>query len=179
MAIFTGTALRLALPLAAAAGAWLLGRYGIAPGVDVDAMARGMIGPATWPKIMLYCAAACALGLFVRNADAAFARPRAPGAAEKPDAPGYYELRAVAAIALVVAYGLAIPLLGFAWSTLAFIAGWLLLGRVRPLVAAPVAVLGTVALLYVFVKVSLMPLDRGRGAWDQATLALYRLLGIH
>lgn len=178
MAISTGSALRLALPLAAGAAAWLLGRYFISPGVDVDAMARGAVGPATWPKTMLYCAAACALGLFVRNAAAAL---RNPGRAAKNRSgePGYHELRAIAAIALVAAYGVAIPLIGFAWSTLAFVAGWLALGRVRALVAAPVAVLGTVALLYMFVKVSVMPLDRGRGAWEQATLALYRLLGIH
>ena len=178
MAISTGSALRLALPLAAGAAAWLLGRYFISPGVDVDAMARGVVGPATWPRTMLYCAAACALGLFVRDAAAALRNP-GRSAKDRSAEPGYHELRSIAAIALVVAYGFAISQIGFAWSTLAFIAGWLLLGRVRALLVAPVAVLGTVALLYVFVKVSLMPLDRGRGAWEQATLALYRLLGIH
>jgi hypothetical protein len=29
------------------------------------------------------------------------------------------------------------------------------------------------------VKVSLLPLDRGQGAFEQATVALYRLLGIY
>jgi putative tricarboxylic transport membrane protein len=179
MTTSTGTALRLALPLAAGGGAWLLGHYFISPGVDVEPMARGLIGPATWPKTMLYCAAACALGLFVCNAYAALWKPGVPVAARESGEPGYHELRSIAAIALVVAYGLGISLVGFAWSTLAFVAGWLLLGRVRPLVVAPVAVLGTTALLYVFAKLSLMPLDRGRGVWEQATLALYRLLGIH
>jgi putative tricarboxylic transport membrane protein len=179
MAISTGSALRLALPLAAGAAAWLLGRYFISPGVDVDAMARGAVGPATWPRTMLYCAAACALGLFVRNAYTALWKPGAPVAAGGSGEPGYHELRSIAAIALVVAYGLAVSQIGFAWSTLAFIAGWLLLGRVRPLLVAPVAVLGTTVLLYVFVKLSLMPLDRGRGVWEQATVALYRVLGIY
>ncbi|HEV3011164.1 MAG TPA: tripartite tricarboxylate transporter TctB family protein [Burkholderiales bacterium] len=179
MAISTAAALRLALPLAAGAAAWLLGRYFVSPGVDVDAMARGVVGPATWPRAMLYCAAACALGLFLRNAYAGPRKQGAPGAAGESGEGGYHELRSIAAIALVVAYGLGISQIGFAWSTLAFIAGWLLLGRVRPLLAAAVAVLGTTALLYVFVKLSLMPLDRGRGLWEQATVALYRLLGIY
>jgi putative tricarboxylic transport membrane protein len=179
MAIATGAALRLALPLAAAGAAWLLGRYFVSPGVDVDAMARGAVGPATWPKTMLYCAAACALGLFLRNAYAAPWKPPAPAAAGESGESGYHELRSIAAIALVVSYGLGISQIGFAWSTLAFIAGWLLLGRVRPQLAAAVAVLGTTALLYMFVKLSLMPLDRGRGVWEQATVALYRLLGIY
>ena len=179
MAISTGAALRLALPLAAGAAVWLLGRYFISPGVDVDAMARGVVGPATWPRTMLYGAAACALGLFVRNTHAAPRKPGARVSVSESGEPGYHELRSIAAIALIVAYGFAIPQLGFAWSTLAFIAGWLLLGRVRPLLVASVAVLGTTALLYVFVKLSLMPLDRGRGVWEQATVALYRLLGIY
>jgi putative tricarboxylic transport membrane protein len=42
-----------------------------------------------------------------------------------------------------------------------------------------ISVLGTIGILYFFVKLSAMPLDRGKGAFEQATVALYRLLGIY
>ena len=55
-----------------------------------------------------------------------------------------------------------------------------MLGRVRrPLTVVLVSTLGTAAILYLFVKVSLMPLDRGQGVFEQATIALYRILGIY
>ena len=169
-------ALSLAVPLAAALGALMLGGYYIAPGVDVNALARGIVGPITWPRVMLYCVAACALALFLRNAGSM------PGSAAAPavDEPAYREGKALAAIAVLVAYCTGIPEIGFAWATLGFIAGWLLLGGVRrPLVVVLCSGVGTIVLLYLFVKVSLMPLDRGRGVFEQATVGLYRLLGIY
>lgn len=166
--------LRLAAAAAAAAGLWSLGRWSIAPGVDVDAMARGVIGPATWPRTMLYCAAACAAAVFLRELLAGARAREAGGAAE------VHEGRSLLAVALLVAYGAALPLVGIAWATAAFLAGWLVLGGVRrPLAVVLVPVLGTIAVLYLFVKVSLMPLERGKGVFEQATVALYRLLGIY
>lgn len=39
--------------------------------------------------------------------------------------------------------------------------------------------IGSVALLYLFVKLALMPLDRGVGAIGEFTVQLYRWLGIY
>jgi putative tricarboxylic transport membrane protein len=173
---------RLAFPAVIAAGAWILARHFLAPGVDVEAMTRGIVGPTTWPKVMLYCVAACAALLFCLRlrevlGGKAEALANAPGGAGGTT---HHERRAVAGIALVVAYGLALPGLGFALSTALFIAAWLLLGGMRrPAVIGLTSVVGTAALLYLFVKVSLLPLDRGQGAFEQATVALYRLLGIY
>ena len=170
--------LSLAVPLAAALGALMLGGYYIAPGVDVGALARGIVGPATWPRTMLYCVAACALALFLRNTGSMLSAGGA--AAPAADEPAYHEGKALAAVAVLVAYCIGIPEIGFPWATLGFIAGWLLLGGVRrPLVVVLCSGLGTVALIYLFVKVSLMPLDRGRGVFEQATVGLYRLLGVY
>jgi putative tricarboxylic transport membrane protein len=166
--------LRLAAALAATAGLWALGQWFIAPGVDVDALARGVVGPATWPRTMLYCAAACAAVLFLRQLFSG------SGAREAESDAGYHEGRSLVAVAVLVAYGAALPLVGIAWATAAFLAAWLVLGGVRrPLPLILVPVLGTIAVLYLFVKVSLMPLERGKGAFEQATVALYRLLGIY
>jgi putative tricarboxylic transport membrane protein len=171
--------MRLGAPLAAAAAAVFLARYHIAPGVDLDAMSRGLASPGTWPKTMLYCAAACAAVLFVRKLYL-LRRPAAPGDGGEPADAGYDDAKLLPGIALLIAYGFGITQVGMAWATLAFIAAWLVLsGLRRPLVVVLVSTLGTAAILYLFVKVSLMPLDRGKGAFEQATIFLYRLLGIY
>lgn len=176
MAFPPRAALGIALPLAAAAGAGVLAGAFIAPGVDLDAMTRGVVGPATWPRAMLYCAAgAAALLAFLRLLEALALRPRTAGGEGE-----YHEGRSLGAIALLVGYGAAIPMVGIAWATPPFIAGWLLLGGLRrPLLVGLTSILGTLGVLYFFVKLSLMPLDRGKGVFEQATVALYRLLGIY
>lgn len=177
MAVSPIAVLRVALPLATAVVCIVIALSYVAPGVDFAAMARGVVSPVTWPKTMLLCAAAAAALLaFVHLLESLSLRePRAPEQGED-----YHEARSIGAIALLVGYGIAIPLAGIAWATPVFIAGWLLLGGVhRPLVVGLVSILGTVGVLYFFVKLSLMPLDRGKGMFEQATLALYRLLGIY
>jgi putative tricarboxylic transport membrane protein len=175
MAVTPRAAFAAALPLAVAALCALLALRYVAPGVDLDAMARGAIGPATWPRVMLLAAGAAAVLL-------AFVRLFAlhPSAASTQAADEYHEARSIGAIALVLGYGIAMPLAGAAWATLAFLAGWLLLGGVRrPVLIGLTSVLGTAGVLYFFVKLSKMPLERGHGVFEQATLALYRLLGIY
>lgn len=177
MALLPRAALGVALPLAAAAGFCVLALSWVAPGVDLDAMTRGAIGPATWPKAMLLCAAAAAavLALLRLLELLALRSPREAGGGDE-----YHEARSIGAIALLVAYGAAIPLAGIAWATPLFIAGWLALGGLRrPLLVGLTSILGTLGVLYFFVKLSLMPLDRGRGVFEQASVALYRLLGIY
>lgn len=178
MAVSPRAALGVALPLAAAAASCVLALAYVAPGVDLEAMARGSVGPATWPKAMLLSAAAAgallALARLLELLALRSVREPAGGADE------YHEARSIGAIALLLAYGAAIPLAGVAWATPVFIAGWLLLGGLRgPLLIGLTSILGTLGILYFFVKVSLMPLDRGKGVFEQATVALYRLLGIY
>ena len=180
MAVDPRAALSVFLLLAGAAGATVLALLYVAPGVDLAAMARGMVGPATWPKAMLLLAAAAATLLaLVRIVEIVeMLGPRkAQAAASEVD---YHEGRSLGALALLVAYGASIPLVGFALATPVFIAGWLLIGGLRkPLLIGLTALLGTAGVLYFFVKLSLMPLDRGKGVFEQATVALYRLLGIY
>ena len=127
---------RLAVPFAAAVAAVVLARGFIAPGVDLEGMARGMAGPGTWPKLMLYGAAACLAAVFIRNLLALRHAPAAPGAPEEE----YHEARLLGGMALLVAYGFGITAIGIAWATLAFLPAWLLLsGLRRPLPVALVA----------------------------------------
>jgi putative tricarboxylic transport membrane protein len=178
MAVSPRAALGVALPLAAAAGSCVLALFYVAPGVDLAAMTRGVIGPATWPKAMLLSAAAAGALLAVLRLLELLALRSAREPAGSAD--DYHEARSIGAIALLVGYGVSIPLVGIAWATPLFIAGWLLLGGLRqPLLIGLTSILGTLGILYFFVKLSLMPLDRGKGVFEHATVALYRLLGIY
>ena len=57
---------------------------------------------------------------------------------------------------------------------------WFLIGGIRrPVKLLSVTLIGTGVLLFVFVKVALMPLDRGTGVFGEFTIALFRLLGIY
>jgi hypothetical protein len=177
MAVTPRAVLRIALPLAIAAGCVVVALSYVAPGVDFAAMARGVVTPATWPKAMLLSAAAAAALLALVNLLELLGlrEPRAAAPAEE-----YHEARSIGAIGLLAGYGIAIPLVGIAWATPVFIAGWLVLGDIRkPLTVSLISILGTIGVLYFFVKLSLMPLDRGKGVFEHATVALYRLLGIY
>lgn len=87
---------------------------------------------------------------------------------------------AIAGVGIIILYGTAIPYLGFAFATALFIAVWCLMGRIKSwLTIALVSVLGTVVLLYMFVALAKMPLNRGVEPLGSATIQLYRLLRIY
>ena len=155
----------IATPLVAALASTMVARHFIAPGVDLDAMSRGIAGPGTWPKIMLYGIAVCAALIMVRNA-VALIRRAGPVATESESE--YDDVKLLLGIGLVIAYGAGMHFIGMAWATLMFVALMLV-----------VSTIGTLLIVYLFVKASAMPLDRGKGIFEQATIVLYRLLGIY
>jgi hypothetical protein len=74
---------------------------------------------------------------------------------------------------------LAIDYIGFALSIFCFIIVFLRLAGVRkPLSLILSSVLGTVGLLYLFVKVVYLPLPKGAWLFERVTLFVYRALGI-
>jgi putative tricarboxylic transport membrane protein len=142
----------------------------------------GRLGPAFWPRLVLVCLAGTCL---VRLAGAL--RGRSTTAAAGPDttvavdnAPGTIRwARLGAAIALILLYVLATPVTGFPLTTVGFVAGFMWVSGARSAAGiAAAAVLGTVGLLYLFVKAVYLPLPKGDGPFEAATLALYRLLRI-
>jgi putative tricarboxylic transport membrane protein len=172
----------VAAPLAFALAAAVLTRFVTDRPEEAAAMARGIAGPVTWPTLMLYLVALFALAWAVQRA-ALVLRRREQSLAPTPvaaDASVAGGARVWFGIALVLAYGFGMPWIGFALATLIYIVLWLLLGGIRkPLQIALVGLIGTVVFLYFFVKVALMPLDRGVGAIGEFSVALYRLLGIY
>lgn len=139
------------------------------------------VGPATWPRTMLLGIAACAALLLLRNAFLYAETSRdGPSPAAVTSEDDFDNRKAALGVVILILYVGAIPVIGFALATAAFFMMWLPFGGVRRLrVVAGVTVIGTVALLYTFVKLTTLPLDRGIGLFDGLTVSLYKLLGIY
>jgi putative tricarboxylic transport membrane protein len=154
--------LGIAVAIALAPGTWTL-----------DAVARGPLGPGFWPRLALTGLALACLARLVQEWRRTRAVTSAP--ARPPMARGKLAL----GIALIVLYVLLAPRLGFPLVTALFIATFMGLSGARsiPLIAASVS-LGTVGLLYLFVKIVYLPLPKGDGPFEGLTLALYRALRI-
>jgi len=154
-------------------------------------MARGLATPLTWPTLMLAGVGLCALGWAIDEGWKAFnVLPPQQSAAEEAlefgdvgfenNADELPLLPIVLGLALAMLYAFVIPWMGFTAATVVFLLLWFLVGGVRkPVQLFSVTLIGTVVLLYVFVKLALMPLDRGQGAFGDFTIALFRLLGIY
>jgi putative tricarboxylic transport membrane protein len=167
----SGPALRAAAaPLAGVALAAAL----LLASADLGAVAApGQLSPAFWPRLVL---AGLGLACLAKAAEAVRqGRSRAEAAARAPVGRGAL----AGGVGLIVLYVLLTPWLGFALVTALFIAAFMLLCGARgPLAIGLHAVLGTVGLLYLFVKLVYLPLPKGAGPFEDLTIGLLRALGI-
>lgn len=141
----------------------------------LDAMARGGLGPGFWPRLALIGLMLACLAKFVEE----WRRVRAvPGPTlERDPRPAISRVKLAAGIALIVGYVLLAPYVGFALVTAPFVALFMLLWGSRSVTAIVAnVVIGTVGLLYLFVKLVYLPLPKGDGPFETVTLALYRAL---
>lgn len=156
----------------------------------VMGMARGLATPLTWPKLMLAGVGLCALGWAIEEGWKAFNVLPPPdvmiealefgdiGFEEEDKAPPILPI--VLGLVLALVYAFAIPWVGFTVATVIFLALWFILGGIRkPVKVIAVTLIGTVIILYVFVKAALMPLDKGTGMFGEFTIAFFKLLGIY
>jgi putative tricarboxylic transport membrane protein len=133
----------------------------------------GQLGPGLWPRMVLVgFALACAAKLIV-DVRCAYTATDACLA----DRPPISRAKLIVGIALIGLYALMAPVIGFPLATVGFIAGfmWVSGARSVPMIVGNVAV-GTVLLLYLFVKFVYLPLPKGDGLFESFTLALYRAL---
>jgi putative tricarboxylic transport membrane protein len=139
----------------------------------LDAVAReGQLGPGFWPRLVL-------MGLGVACLLKAVGEWRGVRRAPAPAAEAVDAGRLAAGIALIVLYVLVAPWAGFALTTAVFVAAFMFLAGARsPLSIGANAVLGTVLLLYAFVRLVYLPLPKGEGAFEAVTLLIYRGLRI-
>lgn len=140
-------------------------------GLVVD---ENSVGPLSWPRVMI-------LGIIVTSVIWGIARIRssdgtspAEGALAAID-----PLRLGIGIVAIVSYGTAIVYIGFAVATFLFLLCWLWLGNFRkPVALLSCSLIGTLALLYLFLKFAYLPMPKGTGWMERLTVALYELLGL-
>lgn len=137
------------------------------------------LGPGFWPRLVLSGLVVACLARLVTTARAGSAPGAGAVGRDAADSPPIAWPKLGAAIALIILYVVAAPHVGFAAATAAFIAAFMWLCGARSAGAIAVnALVGTVALLYLFVKAVYLPLPKGDGPFETVTLALYRALHI-
>jgi putative tricarboxylic transport membrane protein len=178
---------QLAAPLAFVVGALLLRSHVVASPEMAAQVTRGLVGPSTWPTIMIWAVAMFgALWTLQRTLTVWRTRAYPSKANFLLDAPTDdalstpFSMLIGMGVVLILVYGYLLAVVGFAASTLLYLVAWCLLGGMRkPVQIGLIGLLGNTVLLYLFVKLASMPLDRGQGVMGEATIALYRLLGIY
>lgn len=138
------------------------------------------LGPGAWPRVMLLGMAFFAALWMARDVWALSAAGRSP-TLTIPVEDSHYDFRkALVGLAVIAAYGWFLPQVGFATATCIFILVWCFLGGLRnPLIVLPVSLIGTIALLWLFMGLALMPLPRGMGVFDNFSIWLLRATGIY
>jgi putative tricarboxylic transport membrane protein len=133
----------------------------------------GQLGPSFWPRLILVCLALACVAKLIVDVRLVYAASDASRMARPPIS----WARLVAAVGLIVLYVTLSPVIGFALATAVFIASFMWLSGTRsiPMIAANVGV-GTLLLLYLFVKFVYLPLPKGDGPFEAFTVALYRAL---
>lgn len=179
-----------ALPylLVGGASSWL---FYVATQFDFHRRA-GTLGPDVWPKLVLGLMIATCLYEIVRIA---LSRGRDRGAAgvlqhmveraEAEHGEGYEHveprrpLLLLAGIVLTAGYVALIQRLGFFAATVPYLFAFIAIGGYRRwAVNASVSLVGTLAMMFFFMKVVYVSLPLGQGPFAQVTLALMRLMGI-
>lgn len=141
----------------------------------------GELGPDFWPKaILVLLMLACGWELVAR----VVSRPAAPRAAAPANSeaaaetPHYPRLLAAGALA-TLGYVLVLPQAGFFVSTALYLALFMLIGRYRRFgVIAVTSVVGSVAFIFVFMRIVYVSLPLGVGPFQKLSLSILALLGI-
>ena len=149
---------------------FLAGRIDAPPGPD-------QLGAAFWPKmILIFLMVSCGIKAAEilgagRRRDAGTAEAAPPSEVDTP--------KLAAMIAMIIAAVYFMDIIGFPLSNFLFLLLFMRIAGLRrkgPLLLS--TSLGTVFLLYLFVKVVYLPLPKGQWFFDDVTILLYRILHI-
>ena len=156
----------------------------------------GRIGPDVWPKailglMMLTCIYEIVKNLFLSDGkyevhgvlesivEEAPAEQISVDDAQPPQRRTYPHLLIIGA-GMTVAYALLIDKLGFFLCTTLFLAGFCWTGRYRrPGVILAVSLIGSLVFMFVFMKIVYVSLPLGIGPFEQISILLMKLMGIH
>ena len=150
----------------------------------------GRIGPDFWPKLILglalvTCAFEIVRTLFFDDGEQvggvleSILDETPAEDTEREEPPKLYPRLLVAGIGLTVGYVIAIEWLGFFLCTFLYLAAFAWIGRYRrPVVILVSSLVGSLAFMFVFMKVVYVSLPLGQGPFAQITFFLMRLMGI-
>lgn len=158
----------------------------------------GRIGPNVWPKIILGLTMLTCVYEIVKDLLFSGDRREIPGVLESvveespagqtpasdamPPAapPRTFPHLLIAGAVMTVAYALLVEKLGFFLCTALFLGGFMWLGRYRrPGVIVVTSLLGSFAFMFLFMKIVYVSLPLGIGVFEQASIVLMKLMGIH
>jgi putative tricarboxylic transport membrane protein len=134
----------------------------------------GQLGPAFWPRVILIL---LMISCGIKALEVLFSRPRdsEAGGGNRLPAVNYPLLAAL--IGSVIGVVVAMPLIGFPLSNLLFLILFMRLAGLRKKSTLFLtSTLGTLFLLYLFVKVVYLPLPKGGWFFDDLTIWIYRVL---
>ncbi len=152
----------------------------------------GRIGPDFWPKmVLILMIATCVyeivkIGLFSRDETVSgvlqtlSASPPAHES-DPADATGgrTYPLLLILGIAATVLYAAVVPVAGFFLTTLVYLVAFMYVGRYRRMgIAFGVSLVGTLLMLYFFMKVAYISLPIGTAPFSAVSLYLMQIMGV-
>lgn len=147
----------------------------------------GRIGPDVWPRAILLLAIATCVYEIAKNLLFGGAREVggvletiAGGKAAEEAAPApSYPWRLAAGAALTIAYAVAIDKLGFFLCTAVFLAAFIRVGGYRRTgVTIALGITGSLAFMFMFMKVVYVSLPLGTGIFERLSILLMHAMGI-
>ena len=144
----------------------------------------GTLGPDFWPKLILALAiAVCAwqiVAILVFDVRAEMDDLLAEYEVDTTDmAPESHPGLLLAGMGTTLAYVALVPILGFFLCTALYLAAFMTIGLYRRwAVLAAVSVIGTLILMFIFMKLVYVSLPIGTPPFDEITLTLMRVMGI-
>jgi hypothetical protein len=162
--------------------------YQVAGRIDFPA-APGRIGPDFWPKSILVLLGLVCVYEIIKNlligetftaAGLLEKFMKDSGATEGEEKLRSYPLLLAGGVVLTVIYVLTISSLGFFLATVAYLALFMVIGRYRNwIVIAISSLLGSLALVFIFMKVVYVSLPLGVEPFSAVSLWLLRVMRVH
>jgi putative tricarboxylic transport membrane protein len=144
----------------------------------------GQLGPDVWPRaVLVLLMVVCGVEIVRRTlfvAVVAARRPAVEGDAETDGSEQRFRWCLAGGVALTIAYVLALDWLGFFVATVLYLALFMLVGRYRRgRVIAATSIIGSLAFVYVFMKIVYVSLPLGRGPFKALSVWILAMLGVH
>lgn len=165
--------------------------YRSASGIDFFAPG-GRIGPDFWPKmVLILMIATCVyeivkIGLFSHDESVSgvlqslsASPPAVEGEPPAADEGPTYPLLLVLGIGVTVLYAAVVPVAGFFITTVLYLVAFICLGRYRRIgIAIGVSLLGTLLMLFFFMRVAYVSLPIGTAPFSSVSLWLMQVMGV-